>query len=407
MSIEIPLNDRLTVEQAIAAANAAKRSAQQALADIPAVIDAEVGPASAPYITQAVNAKDDAVAAKTASEAARDDALATERRIRTQSLGAFADDAAAVAWAAAQTPPITIVTGASYLNTTSDIFRYAVVSAGPTITWHDVTEDEAAQAALATASAVSAANVKADLDTRFLPAASVDPSYVGGTPPWVNGARYLNTLSGKERVWSGGAWHDYDEAAQAAANVKANLDTRFLPAAATDPTYTGGSPPWVVGAIYLNTSLGRELVWDGTSWRDPVADAVANADAVTLSSAEAAATINPGAPVYVSGASAMKRAKADAWATVNAIGLAMAAAAPAASAAVKTAGPMTLTTAQWDAVTGATGGLTPGARYFLSPSSAGGLTTTPPTTAGQFAAPVGIAISATTMLVRIASPLAL
>lgn len=217
MSIEIPLNDRLTVEQAIAAANAAKRSAQQALADIPAVIDAEVGPASAPYITQAVNAKDDAVAAKTASEAARDDALATERRIRTQSLGAFADDAAAVAWAAAQTPPITIVTGASYLNTTSDIFRYAVVSAGPTITWHDVTEDEAAQAALATASAVSAANVKADLDTRFLPAASVDPSYVGGTPPWVNGARYLNTLSGKERVWSGGAWHDYDEAAQAAA----------------------------------------------------------------------------------------------------------------------------------------------------------------------------------------------
>lgn len=219
MSIEIPLNDRLTVEQAIAAANAAKRSAQQALADIPAVIDAEVGPASAPYITQAVNAKDDAVAAKTASEAARDDALATERRIRTQSLGAFADDAAAVAWAAAQTPPITIVTGASYLNTTSDIFRYAVVSAGPTITWHDVTEDEAAQAALATASAVSAANVKADLDTRFLPAASVDPSYVGGTPPWVNGARYLNTLSGKERVWSGGAWHDYDEAAQAAATT--------------------------------------------------------------------------------------------------------------------------------------------------------------------------------------------
>ena len=216
MSIEIPLNDRLTVEQAIAAANAAKRSAQQALADIPAVIDAEVGPASAPYITQAVNAKDDAVAAKTASEAARDDALATERRIRTQSLGAFADDAAAVAWAAAQTPPITIVTGASYLNTTSDIFRYAVVSAGPTITWHDVTEDEAAQAALATASATAAQTALSDLLTRYVGPFNSTPTYVGDTAPWSVGALYWNKLQGKFFVWSGSTWTATDATAQQA-----------------------------------------------------------------------------------------------------------------------------------------------------------------------------------------------
>ena len=69
MSIEIPLQDQLTVEQAIAAANAAKRSAQQALANIPAAIDAEVGPAAAPYITQASNAKDAALVAQAAADA--------------------------------------------------------------------------------------------------------------------------------------------------------------------------------------------------------------------------------------------------------------------------------------------------------------------------------------------------
>ena len=219
MSIEIPLHDQLTVEQAIAAANAAKRGAQQALAGIPAAIDAEVGPAAAPYITQASNAKDAALVAQAAAEVARDNAIAAERRMRTQSLGTFANDAAAVAWAAAQTPPITIVTGTSYLNSTTDVFRYAVVSAGPTITWHDVTEDEAAQVALASASAAAAAAVQADLNTRFLPAASTDWTFVGPSAPWAVGCRYRNTLLGVDKVWTGSAWERYDKSAQDASSA--------------------------------------------------------------------------------------------------------------------------------------------------------------------------------------------
>ena len=216
MSIEIPLYNQLTVEQAIAAANSAKRAAQQALANIPAAIDAEVGPAAAPYITQASNAKDAALVAQAAAEAARDSAIAAERRMRTQSLGTFANDAAAVAWAAAQTPPITIVTGTSYLNSTTDVFRYAVVSAGPTITWHDVTEDEAAQAALATASATAAQNALSDFLTRYVGAFNSTPTYVGDTAPWSVGALYWNKLQGKFFVWSGSTWTATDATAQQA-----------------------------------------------------------------------------------------------------------------------------------------------------------------------------------------------
>lgn len=216
MSIEIPLPQRLTVEQAIAAANAAKISAQQALANIPAAIDAEVGPASEPYILQSESARDAAVAAKTTAEGARDNALATERRIRQQSLGQFANDAAAEAWAAAQSPAITIITGSSYLNTTSDIFRYAVVSTGPTVTWHDVTEDEAAQVALATASAVAAAASLSDFVSRYLGPFNSTPTYVGGSPPWNVGALYWNRLQTKFFVWNGASWDATDVSAQAA-----------------------------------------------------------------------------------------------------------------------------------------------------------------------------------------------
>src|SRR3972149_7086442 len=53
------------------------------------------------------------------------------------------------------------------------------------------------------------------------------------------------------------------------------------------------------------------------------------------------------------------------------MGLVSVGAAPLATAQLAPAGPLTLTTAQWDAVTGAVGGLTPGARYFVAPGPAG------------------------------------
>jgi hypothetical protein len=57
-----------------------------------------------------------------------------------------------------------------------------------------------------------------------------------------------------------------------------------------------------------------------------------------------------------------------------------------------------LTTAQWDEVTGASGGLTAGAVYYLSATSLGGLTATAPTGSGTFVAQVGVALNDTSLL---------
>jgi hypothetical protein len=63
------------------------------------------------------------------------------------------------------------------------------------------------------------------------------------------------------------------------------------------------------------------------------------------------------------------------------------------------AGPLTLTTAQWDAVvSGEVGGLTEGAVYYVGGGAGGELTTTPVGTQ------VGRALNSTTMLIQIGSP---
>lgn len=267
MSIEIPLHDQLTVEQAIAAANAAKRGAQQALAGIPAAIDAEVGPAAAPYITQASNAKDAALVAQAAAEAARDNALAAERRIRQQSLGTFADDATAVAWAAAQTPPIAIVTGTSYLNSTTDVFRYAVVSAGPTIAWHDVTEDEAAQV-FDTLAGLNSASPQAPVN---------GAAFVMNDPVEANRGIYKNTGTIAAPVWTrvsalkgdkgdagaaGAAWSYLPAASGSVKAANAAALPSFTYAAGVMTASANGAFPLIDG---ISLSVGdRFWHWDYT-----------------------------------------------------------------------------------------------------------------------------------------------
>lgn len=49
-------------------------------------------------------------------------------------------------------------------------------------------------------------------------------------------------------------------------------------------------------------------------------------------------------------------------------------------------------------------GLTPGAQYYANPASAGGITATVPSTVGHWIVPVGVALNATTLLVRIGEP---
>lgn len=89
-------------------------------------------------------------------------------------------------------------------------------------------------------------------------------------------------------------------------------------------------------------------------------------------------------------------ARANALTTSKSIGLVAATAiASGAIGMIQTTGILTATTAQWDAVTGGSGGLTVNAIYYLSAATAGRLTTTAPTTAGQWVGQMGLALSAT------------
>lgn len=63
-------------------------------------------------------------------------------------------------------------------------------------------------------------------------------------------------------------------------------------------------------------------------------------------------------------------------------------------------GPLTLTTTQWDAITGGSGGLRAGNRYYVSETD-GQLSTSPPVGSGKRVIPVGAAISPTTMLIQL------
>ncbi len=68
---------------------------------------------------------------------------------------------------------------------------------------------------------------------------------------------------------------------------------------------------------------------------------------------------------------------------------------------IQYAGPISLTTAQWDAITGDVGGLTVHASYFLDVDAPGKLSSTTSNTPGDFIAYVGRALSATDLMIII------
>jgi hypothetical protein len=113
--------------------------------------------------------------------------------------------------------------------------------------------------------------------------------------------------------------------------------------------------------------------------------------------------------VYPDAAGGFKKAQANAAATKDVCGLVAQSPSIAngASGAVCIDGLMTATTAQWDAVTGDTGGLTFKARYYLDPTTAGKITKTAPTTVGQYVIEVGEAFSTTDLKVNILAPILL
>jgi hypothetical protein len=121
----------------------------------------------------------------------------------------------------------------------------------------------------------------------------------------------------------------------------------------------------------------------------------------------AASTMIAGQVVYNNSADSIEKAKADASGTSKPVGMCQAAITAAASGNIVVNGVLTLTTAQWDALAGTTGGLAAGTVYYLSPTTPGLITSTPPSTIGQFLVELGMAISTTELKVQIRQTIAL
>ena len=128
---------------------------------------------------------------------------------------------------------------------------------------------------------------------------------------------------------------------------------------------------------------------------DTIAAAASEVDIITATNGDATPHAI-GDVVYISAASTVKKAKADAAGTKDAIAIAAAAITNA------TSGPY-----QTDGIVSGLTGLTAGAVYYLSAGTAGVMTTTAPSTVGQYVVRLGIALSATELELTIQRAIAL
>lgn len=120
-----------------------------------------------------------------------------------------------------------------------------------------------------------------------------------------------------------------------------------------------------------------------------------------------AGTMPPGTPVYPSSATQVDMARANSQGTSQLLGLTRAAILTNASGSIQTDGILTLTTGEWDDITGQTGGLTFNTPYYVSSVTAGLLTTTAPTSAGTFVVRAGLALSTTELDISAFPPIKL
>jgi hypothetical protein len=115
--------------------------------------------------------------------------------------------------------------------------------------------------------------------------------------------------------------------------------------------------------------------------------------------------INRCQPVYAKANGKVALAEASAVLTADVIGFVEdASIADGLDGAIQNAGVLVATTDEWDAVTDETGGLTEGARYYLS-TTAGKLTVTPPTEVGEILASLGVAMDTTRLVINIQTPI--
>jgi hypothetical protein len=119
-------------------------------------------------------------------------------------------------------------------------------------------------------------------------------------------------------------------------------------------------------------------------------DFIAEVDLVSLTNNDAAA-VAIGEVLYVPSTGGVKKARADAAGTAQAMYIAASAGAAAAAIQCQSHGYLA----------GALTGATPGTVYYLSPTTPGLLTATPPSTVGQFCVRIGQAVTATDLEIRI------
>ena len=154
--------------------------------------------------------------------------------------------------------------------------------------------------------------------------------------------------------------------------------------------------------LVLATTGGIEQLQAG----DVIAGGASNALNLATHSSVAAA-ITKGSPCRYSSAGKVQMARADALANARVLGLAQAGVAADTDLFLTTFGLVTMTTAEWDVLTGGAGGLTAGALYFLDPATVGGITLTAPTTVGECVVELGLSLANTEMLLAIKAPILL
>jgi len=171
---------------------------------------------------------------------------------------------------------------------------------------------------------------------------------------------------------------------------------------------TLGSANSVVAVATDGTSLKYKTLTSGNnisivSANDTITISASEASSLTMSN-NSGAEIKICSPVYSSAANAVTAAQADDLATSKAVGLANETISNDGTGNVITEGILIASTAQWDAVTGDSGGLSYGATYYLDDAATGNLTSTAPTGSGNYVTPVGVAISETALIINVGEP---
>jgi len=149
--------------------------------------------------------------------------------------------------------------------------------------------------------------------------------------------------------------------------------------------------------VILVTDETTDDVWTVAGYYSASGTGGGSSSVVDLENGNAGSIVI-GEPVYSSASGEVNEAKADAVSTSYVIGLvADTTIATAATGSIAVGGVLEATTGQWDTVTGGSGGLTFGDKYFLSAAAAARLTKTAPSTSGDVVFLVGVALSSTKM----------